>query len=107
MSSGGVWETELKTLGPALVQLRERESEITSVSGALAGNRAGIRSRKPQSCWGADLGRRPDLCVDTPSVTYLSDMHVEEGAGYGNQLPLRGAVQPVKLTLGIAASQCH
>lgn len=47
---------ELKTLGAALVQLRERESEITSVSGALAGNRAGIRSRKPQSCWGADLG---------------------------------------------------
>lgn len=50
------------------------------------------------------MGRRPDLCVDTPSVTYLADMHMEEGAGYGNQLPLGGAVQPVKLTLGIAAS---
>lgn len=87
-----------------LVQLRERESEIVPVSGPLAGNRAGIRPRKPQNCWGADMGRRPDSCVDTPSVTYLSDMHVEEGAGYGNRLPFGGAVQPVKLTLGIAAS---
>lgn len=36
-----------------------------------------------------------------PSVIYFSDMRVEEGAGYGNCLPLWGAIWSAKLALGI------
>lgn len=39
--------------------------------------------------------------MDKPSVTYLSDMRVEEGAGYGTCLPLQGAVWSAKLASGI------
>lgn len=67
----------------------------------LAGSRVVTRSRKPESCWEQGLERRPDLCVDTPRVSYGSDMQVEEGTGCGNHgLPFGGAVQAAELSLG-------
>lgn len=80
--------------------MREKESEITSVSGALAGSRAEFRSRKPKSCLGTGLERRPDSCVDMPSVTSLSDTHVEEGAGYGDRLPFGGSSSACEVNFG-------